>query len=104
MSFCCMLFIVFYNKCVFYSCCLQEVEGEEGSADLVVDVDDDLQTELCRLWDMSMNTVSWPHVNGSSSNFRSKQICDIDWKFFFLHVIKFDINLKQLVKDKKSER
>lgn len=32
-------------------------EGEEGqNADFSVDVDEELQTELCKLWDMSMNS------------------------------------------------
>ena len=38
----------------------QEVdrENEEGmNTDLMVDVDEDLQNELCKLWDMSMNAV-----------------------------------------------
>ncbi|XP_025086883.1 protein saal1-like [Pomacea canaliculata] len=31
-------------------------EGVESESDFSVDVDEDLQTELCKLWDMSMNT------------------------------------------------
>lgn len=48
-----------------YVLLLQEVdketeaeEGVESESDFSVDVDEDLQTELCKLWDMSMNTVS----------------------------------------------
>ena len=33
-------------------------ENEEGMRDLMVDVDEELQNELCKLWDMSMNSVS----------------------------------------------
>lgn len=36
----------------------RENEAESSTGELVVDVDDDLQNELCRLWDMSMNSVS----------------------------------------------
>lgn len=32
-------------------------EEEEGENDFGVDVDEELQTELCKLWDMSMNSV-----------------------------------------------
>lgn len=32
-------------------------ESEEGQNDFSVDVDEELQTELCKLWDMSMNSV-----------------------------------------------
>ena len=41
-------------------CILQEVkQQDENNSDLVVDVDEELQNELCKLWDMSMNSVSF---------------------------------------------
>ena len=38
----------------------KEQEGKEGKeeTDQGLDVDEDLQNELCKLWDMSMNSVS----------------------------------------------
>jgi len=43
-------------------CILQEVkQQDENNSDLVVDVDEELQNELCKLWDMSMNSVSFKH-------------------------------------------
>ena len=59
---------------MFY--CDQEVErendnkeSEEQGSDFRVDVDEELQTELCKLWDMSMNSVRSKHTTqgGNSS-------------------------------------
>ena len=63
----------------------QEVdrENEEGmNTDLMVDVDEDLQNELCKLWDMSMNAVGWilscinrKPISGVSDQVLQKQDC-----------------------------
>ena len=57
-----LISLYMYCKSMFLLCFyfLQEVdrENEEGmNTDLMVDVDEDLQNELCKLWDMSMNAV-----------------------------------------------
>lgn len=40
----------------------KENEGKEAAeSEFGVDVDEDLQNELCKLWDMSMNPVSNLH-------------------------------------------
>lgn len=57
------LIVLLIEKYIFFILYEQEVEkendkeSEEGQNDFSVDVDEELQIELCKLWDMFMNSV-----------------------------------------------
>lgn len=62
-------------------------QEEESDSELVVDIDEEMQNELCKLWDMSMNAVSTVTCGASEGRHHGGRVVGL-WSLLWLHGCK----------------